>query len=298
MAGRVCLSSVRSPERGQTVEVQGARKITVVILAAVAGLCIAVLLQQAGAYPLDRLATFGLPALVAGIALVVVVRRAGFARAAAEWIAIIIILILVIMAVTGIPALAADGEQGGPTGYLNGGCTVSATSDLDVTTVSDTSRSDPFDIDPDGTVSWEATSGGAIMDHTWEIWVDVGGFPLVVADGGDDNTDGDTTNEGSEPVRPYVDDIGSAIGGDPSGIYLVGGDIAGDGGACDGQAWVRLSGSVLSNFVGQGALGLLVILLIIIVVIIVRTARRTVELLGDDHDMPPPDLPPDPGAMQ
>lgn len=279
------------------MEAQGARKITVVILGAVAGLTIAVLLQQAGAYPLDRLATFGLPAVVAGVAFAVVVQRAGFARAAAEWVAIIIILILVIMAATGIPALAADGEQGGPTGFLDGGCTVSAMSDLDATTVTDTSRSNPFDIDPDGTVSWEATSNGAIMNHTWEIWVDVGGFALIVAQDGDDNADGDTSNEGSEPVRPYVDDIGSYIGGDPSGIYLVGGNIIGEGGSCEGQAWVRLSGGAFSNLVGQGAAGLLLILLIIIVIIIVRTGRRTIEVLGD-HDMPPPDLPPDLGAMQ
>lgn len=276
------------------MEVQGGRKVTVVILGAVAGLCIAVLLQQAGVYPLDRLATFGLPAVVGAVALVLVVARAGFARAAAEWIAIIIILILLIVAATGIPALAAEGEEGGSTGFLDGGCSVSATSDLDATTVTDTSRGNPFDIDPDGTVSWEATSNGPIMNHTWEIWVDVGGFALTVATDGDDNTDGDTSNDGSEPVRPYVDDIGSYIGGDPSGIYLVGGNIIGEGGACEGQAWVRLSGSALDNLVGQVALGLLILLVIIIVIIIVRTGRRSVEVLRGDGD----DLPPDLGAMQ
>lgn len=276
------------------MEAQGGRKVLGTVLGVVAGLMVAVLLQQAGVLPLDRVSAFGLPALVGALVLGALVARAGFARAAAEWVAIVIIVLLLVMAATGLPALAASGEQGGSTGYLDGGCTVEAMSDLDTTSVTDTSRSDPFDVDPDGTVSWTATSPGPIMDHTWEIWVDVAGFSVTIADGGDENEDGDTENVGSEPVRPYADQVAGVIGGDLVGLFLVGGDIAGDGGACDGQAWLRIDGSLLSNLVGQGALGLLLLLVIIIVIIIVRSGRRTVEVLRGDGD----DLPPDLGAMQ
>lgn len=259
------------------MEAQGARKITAVILGAVAGLCLALLLQQSGVLPLDRLAAFGLPAVVGGAALVMVIVRSSFARTITEWVAITIVVVLVIVAATGIPALVAGAEQGGSQGYLSGGCTVDATSDIDTTTVSDTSRGNPFDIDPDGSVSWTATSPGPITNHMWDIWVDVGGFALIVADGGDENADEDTENVGSEAVRPYVDDIGGYIGGDPVGIYLVGGNITGEGGACEGQAWVRLSGGPFSNLVGQGSTGLLLILLVIIIVLVIRTQRTLIE---------------------
>ena len=64
---------------------------------------------------------------------------------------------------------------------LEGGCTVDATSDLDETTMTDATRGNPFEVDPEGTIAWVANSPGPIMDHTWVINVDVGGFGVPVA---------------------------------------------------------------------------------------------------------------------
>lgn len=39
----------------------------------------------------------------------------------------------------------------------------------------DATREEPFEIDPDGTISWNATSTQPITNHTWVIYSDVGG---------------------------------------------------------------------------------------------------------------------------
>lgn len=255
----------------------GRRKVVVTLLGALAGLALALLLQQAGLLPFDRLAAFGLPAVMGGAALIMVIVRSSFARTITEWVAITIVVVLVAVAATGVPAVLAGAEQGGSQGYLDGGCTVSATSGVDGTMVTDTSRGNPFDIDPDGTVSWTATSPGPITDHQWDVWVDVGGFALIVADGGDDNADEDTENMGSEPVRPYIDEIAEYAFGDPVGIYLVGGSITGSGGSCEGQAWVRLPGGAFTNAVGQGSTALLLLVSTIVIVLVIRTQRTVIE---------------------
>lgn len=260
-------------------EAHGGRKLLVTLLGALAGLCLALMLQQAGTVPLDRLAAFGLPAVVAGASLVMVIVRTRFARTITEWIAIVIVLILVVAAATGVPALAASDTLGGSSGFLDGGCTVSAASDVDsISDPGDTSRSDPFVVDPDGNISWDATSPAPFTDHTWEIWVDVGGSRVPVASGGDDNSGLSQTNNGDEPVRPRVDEISSRIGGDPAGIYLVGGRITSPGvGECVGQGWVELPGGVFSNAVGQGATGLFLLVTFLIIVLVIKVQRTIVE---------------------
>lgn len=69
--------------------------------------------------------------------------------------------------------------------------------------VTDTSREDPFRVDPDGGLSWVATSPGPIRDHFWKIYVDVGGFAVVVADNeeAEPNTSGDVDNPGGQQPR-------------------------------------------------------------------------------------------------
>lgn len=279
---------------------QGGRKLLVTVLGAVAGLCLALLLQQAGLVPLDRLSAFGLPAVMAGAAFVMVVVRTRFARTVTEWIAIIIIVLLLIVAAMGIPALAAaDGELGGGSGFLkgSGNCTVEASSDLEsLRGVPSMNRSDPFDVDPDGAVTWTAMSN-PLIDHTWRLYVHAAGFRIPIENGGDPNPAGDPDNGDTTQVRPYADEVAGVIGGDLVGIFLVSGDItAQQGGSCEGQAWVRIEGGALSNLVGQGSLVLLVLLLVIIVIIVVRMQRTIVDevvhrstVAGDGGPGGPPD---------
>lgn len=215
----------------------------------IVGLAVAVILQQGGVWPLDKLTTFLLPGLLALI-FVLLSRLRRTASAVSLVIALILLIAPVAYGLTGI------GEVG-ESGQLNGGCTVEALSDLDTTVVTDTSRSNPFDIDPDGGLSWFATSPGPITDHEWEIWVVIGGFEWVVADGGDSNSDMDTTNEGDEPtVRGYVEDLGFRAGDQIRGVYEVGGFIDGEGGSCDGFGFVNIAGGFLGTIVSWVALAL------------------------------------------
>lgn len=151
-------------------------------------------------------------------------------------------------------AMAASAQS------LEGGCTVQATSDLDQTTMTDATRGNPFDVDPEGTISWIATSPGPIMEHTWVINVDVGGFGLPVARGGDANTDGTQTSEGSRSIPELIEDAEAAgvpnaqLLGSLRGIYRVFGDITGTD-TCSGDAYVFIRGNPLQETVGQVAAG-------------------------------------------
>jgi len=140
---------------------------------------------------------------------------------------------------------------------LGGGCTVAASSDLDTTTMVDATRADPFRIDPQGSIAWNASSPGPIMNHTWVINVEVGGFGVPVARGGDPNTAGTQQSVGERSI-PALVSLAEASGvpnanllGSLRGIYRVFGDIAGDGGNCAGDAYVLIEGNPLSETFGQ-----------------------------------------------
>lgn len=151
---------------------------------------------------------------------------------------------------------------------LDGGCTVSATSDLDSTNMTDATRSNPFDIDAEGTISWNATSPQVIMNHNWVINIDIGGFAVPVAKGGDPNTAGTLSSVDTKTIPELVqraEDQGAA-GADLllglRGIYRVFGDITGTT-SCSGDAYVNIKGNPLTELPGQIAAGLAVLGLIL-----------------------------------
>ncbi|MEX0797047.1 MAG: hypothetical protein WD274_10160 [Acidimicrobiia bacterium] len=224
-----------------------ARPVTAMFMGLIVGLCVAVILQQGGVWPLDKLTTFLLPGLL-GLIFVLLSRIRRTASAVPLAIALILLIAPVAYGLTGI-------GEAGEKGQLNGGCTVEALSDLDTTVVTDTSRANPFAIDPDGGLSWVATSPGPITDHEWEIWVVIGGYEFVVADGGDPNGDMTTSNNGDVPdVRAYVEDLGFRAATQIQGIYEVGGYIDGEGGSCDGFGFVKIEGGFLGSIASWVAL--------------------------------------------
>jgi hypothetical protein len=267
---------------GDTVRVQTpARPWSGLLLGILLGLSIAVILQQAGVWPLDRLLVFG----SAGLFGLIGILLTGWGRERVSGVSsvlpLVIALGLLVWGATGLTQLNETGE-------LNGGCTVEAQSDMDTTVVSDTTRQGPFEVDPEGGLSWFATSPGPIMDHTWEIWVDVGGFAVVVADGGDPNTAEDLENQGDvADVSVYVEEVTAVSGQQIRGVFEVGGDIEGSGGACDGFAFVRLTADPLSTLASQIAAGLGLLSLIGLVTIAMRRTREAevvaVEAVSVEH---------------
>jgi hypothetical protein len=236
----------------QTVRIQkSARPWVGFFLGALLGLSVAVILQQAGVWPLDRLALLGWTGLLALIGIFLA--SAGRDRVGPFNTILPLVLAVGLLGwgATGIAEIDESGE-------INGGCTVEATSSLDSTVVTDTSRRDPFLIDPDGAMSWVATSPGPITNHFWEIYVEVGGFPVVVADNeeAEPNLDGDTENTGEvADLSAYIAEVSGATGLELDGVLEVGGNIEGEGGACDGFGFVELTAAPLSTLVSQIAVG-------------------------------------------
>ena len=182
----------------QTVRVRKrARPWSGFFLGLLLGLAVAVLLQQAGVWPLDRLLLYG----SAGVFALIGILMSGAGRERAGAFASVVPLVLAVALIGwGATGIAEVNE----TGQINGGCAVQAESSVDSTTVTDTSRQDPFQVDPEGSLSWSATSPAPITNHLWEIYVDIGGFPLVVAsnDEPEPNTDEDTRTQVRSPTYP------------------------------------------------------------------------------------------------
>jgi hypothetical protein len=226
------------------------------LLGVVFGVGVAVLLQQHGIWPLDKLGVFLLPGILGLLGLIATtLGRVGDTWSPGTVIALVLTLGMVVWGLTGLLEVGENGR-------LNGGCQVDAASDLDATVVTDTSRANPFSIDPDGGLSWNATSPGPITDHAWEIWVDVGGFPVPIESGGDPNTGGDQDNEGDVvDVTEYAEDRDIPID-ELRGVFEVGGDISGEGGACDGFAFVELVSDPFETTTAKIALAIAALALI------------------------------------
>jgi hypothetical protein len=258
-----------------TVKVARARPITAVVLGLIAGLALAVILQQGGVWPLDKLTVFLLPGLVALI-FILIARVGRIASPVALTVALILLIAPVAYGLTGIGEVDESGQ-------LNGGCTVEAFSNVDTTVVTDTSRSNPFVIEPAGPLSWTSTSPGPITDHVWEIYVVIGGFNWVVASGADANSDMDIVNEGNEPsLEAYVEQLTGQTGEQIRGIYEVGGFIGGTGGECDGFGFVKIDGDFFSTIISWIALAVLVLSLLIFLLIAFTGRTRPLDEEIDD----------------
>jgi hypothetical protein len=102
------------------------------------------------------------------------------------------------------------------------------------------------------------------MDHPWVINVDIGGFGIPVARGGDPNTAGTQTSEGERSIPELVEDAEAAgvpnaqLLGSLRGIYRVFGNITGTD-TCSGDGYVFIRGNPLEELVGQVAAGMTVV---------------------------------------
>lgn len=234
------------------------------------GLAVAAILQQAGIWPLDRLLLFGSAGLFALIGILL----SGVGRERVGAFSSIVPLVLAVALIGwGATGLAEVNESG----ELNGGCTVEAASDADATVVTDTSRQDPFQVDPEGGLSWVATSPAPITNHFWEIYVDIGGFPVVVADNdeAEPNLDDDTENTGDvADISAYIAQVSDVAGVELDGVFEVGGDIEGEGGACDGFGFVELTAEPLTTLISQIAAGVGLLALIGLFVLAFNRTRE------------------------
>jgi hypothetical protein len=239
------------------------RPLTGAILGYLLGLAIAVVLQQQGVWPLDQVTVFLIPAVTGVIGMLLL----SLGREGSTVTYVISLILLIPALVWGALGLADTNESG----VLNGGCMVTAdTSVPDVTTVTDTSKQDPFQIDPEGSLTWAAASPFIFMDYDWEMWTDIGGFPVVFDSGHELNEAGSPANGDTiSNVADYASSSGVDIT-NFTGAFKVGGNAAE---TCDGFGFVVLlaDGLTLPSMIA----GALAIILLIILIILVFTGRGT-----------------------
>jgi hypothetical protein len=234
------------------------------LLGILLGLAIAVVLQQEGVWPLDQLTVFLMPALLGLLCLTLL----SIGRTAGSTVTLVIALIILVpMAVWGAIGLGSLNEKG----QLDGGCKVIAQSAVDTTSVTDSSKLDPFKIDPKGSLKWAATSPTAFMDYDWSLYTKVGGIQVPL-DSGNEKNDGGSTMNGDEV--PNVEAYAKAHGVDISqlrGVFIVGGQAAG---TCSGFGFVLLTTASLFETLASKIALALIILIIIILIILMFTGRQ------------------------
>jgi hypothetical protein len=92
---------------------------------------------------------------------------------------------------------------------------------------------DPFRVDYDGTVRYEADTGGQVItDVSWHV--DVFFIPTPARGSG--------ANEGQETSADGEILVNRTIPFRTSGLFFLSGELTGDGGACRGGLWVRIGG--------------------------------------------------------
>jgi len=236
----------------------------------VLGLAVAIILQQQGVWPLDKITVFLLPGAIGLIGILITsVGRAGSTRALT--VSLIITIPLAVYGATGFTTLNEVGQ-------LNGGCQVQAqTSVPDTTFVTDTSKQDPFSIDPNGSLTWEATSPVAFMDYDWDLWVEIGGFQVPLDSGHEGNEGGSQVNGGNVPnVTQYADARGIDIS-QLRGVYKVGGQAAD---TCAGFGFVELIADPLETTIAKIALAVAILALIMLLIAALRKRGGTTADAG------------------
>lgn len=262
------------------VRVARGRPLSGAILGILIGLALAIVLQQQGVWPLDKITVFLLPAATGVIGMVIMtVKRAG-----ATGPLVIALIILIPMAAWGATGLTTLNEVG----VLNGGCEVQATTSVpDSTVVTDTSKKDPFLIDPHGSLIWAATSPVAFDDYPWDIWVEIGGARIPLDSEESEDNDGGSQIHGGDiaNVQAYATARGIGIS-ELRGVYKVGGQAAN---TCDGFGFVKLIADPLETITAKIAAAVAVLLTILLLIIAFTGRQRPIAVPNgaptDDGDL-------------
>lgn len=228
------------------------------------GLGVAVVLARFGVWPPDQVTVFLLPALTGFLGLLIL----SMGRQGSMTTMVISLIILIPMLVWGAIGFGKIDQSG----ELDGGCMAMAASDVDTTSVTDTSRANPFEVETTGGLAWRATSPEAFVDYEWQLHVVVAGIAVPIESGTEANTAGDTENAGDVP---NVGEFASGRGIDLDlyrGIYEVGGFAA----TCDGFGFVEIGGEGVDP-IAVAAIVLIVLLLIVLALLLTGWTMARVQ---------------------
>lgn len=249
------------------------KPLTGAILGVLIGLGVATFLARQGIWPPDQLTVFFLPGILGLLGLLLL----SMGRPSRGVFTLVVALLLLIpMLIWGALGFGTFDEQG----VLNGGCVVEAQSDVDSTVVTDTSRSDPFVIDPDGGLSWFASSPTVFQDYEWSIHVDIGGIAVTIESDNEANDSGDLENDGEiDDIRAYADSRGIDLDS-YRGIYEVGGAAAA---TCNGFGFVEIAGEGLDTIALIALIVVITLMVILIVLAFVGRERTAMTTNGDEN---------------
>ena len=251
------------------------------------GIAVAVVVQQQGIWPLDKLTVFLLPGLLGLIG--VLITSIGRPGATAPMVVMLVISL-------GLTAYGATGlAEMNEVGQLNGGCTVEATSAVDSTVVTDTSRMDPFDVDPQGSLSWKASSGSVFDDYPWRIYVEIGGSQVRIDEEASEDNDAGVT-ENSDTVA-NVQEYGESRGIPVSqlrGVYKVGGFAS----VCNGFGFVNITSGPLESLISKVAAAIALLALAMLIRTFMSSRPPVAPLSSNGGGEPAGAVPPEPGPSQ
>lgn len=239
------------------------------VLGAVLGVIAVLILQQGAVVLPTRLVVFGIlgVATSAGSLLLTVAYR----RPAVIAIHSLAVL-AVAFALTGVPAMTARGDLSGP-------CTVSAVSSFpDDGSPAASSATDPFDIDPDGTLDWRVAFPEPYETWSGTIGTDIAGFRVPVWTQRLDNTLLETSREGTRDVASDLREVEEISGLTLTGVYHVFASVKAPGGACKADVYVRIApNSIFSGPILQGLWTCAAIAALIFAAYIVQVRRAPAE---------------------
>jgi hypothetical protein len=105
------------------------------------------------------------------------------------------------------------------------------------------------------TVGYEGNTGGVVIkNHNGYIAVDVGPIPIKVATWSGENAD----EQVSKADTYALDDAYAKLPFDVVGLYRVSGKHEGEGGSCEGFAYVKIEGNPITTVPGAAAVAVTV----------------------------------------
>lgn len=250
------------------------KPLTGTILGILTGLAIAVFLARQGIWPADRLTVFFLPGILGLLGLLLLSMGRPSKGPGTLALALLLAVPITLWGALGF----ADLNQ---TGEMNGGCQVYAQSSVDDTIVTDTTSGDPFVIDPDGSLHWEASSPTVFQDYQWKLEIFVGDIPITVDSGTEANAAGDQDNDGDIPdIGAYASSRGINLDL-YRGVYKVGGSAA----TCDGFGFVEIPGEGMDTIALIALITAITLLIVLLVLTFYRRGTATSEAGTDVVDV-------------
>ena len=136
--------------------------------------------------------------------------------------------------VTGVPELISVGR-------VSDGCSLEVTTAGTTATPAETTALTPLDVEPDAVVEWALAAAEPIAVDRRVGGMLVGGFAVPVRTVTSDPMPEAAEVSGTVDVASGLESVRERTGLELTGVYHIYGEVAGDGGSCTADGWVRIA---------------------------------------------------------